>query len=803
MKKVWALFVFLFCVGIELFADNNLFSLPSVDPERDSAAVLLMRHKLDSVRKHENRPTVALVLAGGGAKGAAHIGVLKCIEELNIPIDLITGTSMGGLVGGLYAMGYSADKLDSLMRSIDWSVMMSDKVDKKYTSYLDKTYKEQFVLSIPFYYENEQWMNRIVQDDYFYTENSLPKPFRLGFPDGYLYGLNVNNMLSSLTVGYQDSISFANLPIPYFCVAADLVTSREKNWTEGSLIRAMRSTMSIPFLFKPVREKGAVLIDGGVRNNMPVDIAKAMGADIIIAVDLSHSSASTTNVNTIVDISMQIVTMMGAEVYKNNLQYIDVSLHPDMDGYNMMSFSSEQISDIIARGYYEARHHIDELYAVAMKTGAVGTKLSAPKAVDIGQTSIYFRSVNFTGINQDEQDYFRHRLKLDLSKPYTKKELEAIVSVIYATGCFENVFYHVTGAAEPYDLNFVCRKGPVHRVGLGARGDSQDLISLALHVGLWDNRLYGSKLDTKIKLGLCPSLDIEYAYRFKTGPKLCVIFDTRYADIDASNHSYISASSDNAYAKRFRMWTNDLSFLVRTLKQPYLDAYAGINIGNIPYYNLNDVSRMDWQIHQKVIGRLTFDTRDDNYFTQSGSLLKLDYDLVFGSNQFNQNGIPSSSETTFPAYHVAAIELSRSFPMGNFSITTALRGRFVSESYDKILFFDRNYIGGYVNGLFTSHHRAMPCFTGVNEFKPIVATANVDFRYCFAEKNFITLTASTLNQADNFKQMNFRTDDDSFVYGFSLQYGRKTFLGPLRFGLNWNSINVKEVGVYLGWGYDF
>ena len=197
MKKVWALFVFLFYVGIELFADNNLFSLPSVDPERDSAAVLLMMHKLDSVRKQENRPTVALVLAGGGAKGAAHIGVLKCIEELNIPIDLITGTSMGGLIGGLYAMGYSAEKLDSLMRSIDWSVMMSDKVDKKYTSYLDKTYKEQFVLSIPFYYENEQWMNRIVQDDYFYTENSLPKPFRLGFPDGYLYGLNVNNMLSS------------------------------------------------------------------------------------------------------------------------------------------------------------------------------------------------------------------------------------------------------------------------------------------------------------------------------------------------------------------------------------------------------------------------------------------------------------------------------------------------------------------------------------------------------------------------------------------------------------------------------
>lgn len=801
MKKIF--FVFLLFIGALTSASattkDYLFALPSLNEKDDSAAVLLMRHKMDSVRKCENRPTVAVVLAGGGAKGAAHVGVLKCLEELNIPIDMITGTSMGGLVGGLYSMGYSADYLDSLLRSIDWKVMMSDKLDKRHTSYLDKKYKEKYVLSLPFYYEEEQWKNRLVEP----VLPSVKKTsFQFGLPDGYLYGLNVNNMLSSLTVGYQDSLSFANLPIPYFCVAADMVSKKEKNWTKGSLVLAMRSTMSIPFLFKPVRHKGMVLIDGGTRNNMPVDIAKAMGADIVIAVDLSQESATNKNVNTVVDMVMQTVGMMGADAYNQNINDIDVYLHPNMDGYGMLSFSTESIADIILRGYLEAKEHYAQLYEVAQKTHATGTILSGPRAVDLGQTSIKFESVDFVGLSEGEKEFFRNRLRFDLSKSYNKKDLEAAVSVIYATGCYENVAYRVSGN-DPYHLEFLCRRGPVHRVGIGARGDSEDLISVAFNVGLWDNRLYGSIFNSSVKLGLNPSAEFEYAYRFSKGPKISFSFNTRYVDVDTRNQSYIDDRFDPK-DDRHRMWANDFTLLVRTLKQPFLDAYGGVQAGNVPYYTFNNVRRRDWNFHYKALAHLTLDTRDDNYFTRKGFLFELDYNFVFGTTDFRQNGEIDAWDRGFDPYHIASIAISRSFPISDFSITATARGRYISrDNYDDVFFFDRNYAGGFVSGLFVPHHYSVNCFSGINEFDPIMIILGLDLRYRFLEKNFITFTASTINHAPTFKQLTYSTENNAFVYGFALHYGRKTIFGPLRLGVNWNSKLKRKVGFYVGIGYDF
>ena len=212
----------------------------SVDPKADSAAVARMRSKMAQIRQH--RPTVALVLSGGGAKGAAHVGAIKYIEELGIPVDMVVGTSIGGLVGGLYSLGYPISEVDSLMVNMDWNWVLSDELSRDYVSYTDMKYKEKYLLSIPFYYEKDYY-NMKLADDYRFDEFNRYGPLDFGadsnkgletfkrnllgsLPSGYIYGQNVSNLISSLTIGYQDSLDFVDLPIPYACVATDMVSGK-------------------------------------------------------------------------------------------------------------------------------------------------------------------------------------------------------------------------------------------------------------------------------------------------------------------------------------------------------------------------------------------------------------------------------------------------------------------------------------------------------------------------------------------------------------------------------------------------
>jgi NTE family protein len=227
---------------ILLFAGANAVSARGIDPKADSAAVASMRQRMDEIRKY--RPTVALVLSGGGAKGAAHIGVIDYIEKLGIPVDMVLGTSMGGLIGGLYALGYTTDQMDSLVRNMDWDWALTDKLARKYISYSDMRYKEKYLLSIPFFYERDYFrmmrqpggnfdssqMNDVLhigadQNDGadFFRKNLLGS-----LPSGYIYGQNVSNLISSLSIGYQDPMDFQDLPVPYVCIAADMVSGKAK-----------------------------------------------------------------------------------------------------------------------------------------------------------------------------------------------------------------------------------------------------------------------------------------------------------------------------------------------------------------------------------------------------------------------------------------------------------------------------------------------------------------------------------------------------------------------------------------------
>ncbi len=293
------------------------------------------------------RPRVALVLSGGGAKGMAHIGVLRVLEKAGIPIDIITGTSMGSLVGGLYSVGWNAEKLDSIVRVQDWSFLLSDKA----------------------VYSSQNLADREKQNTYLLSKTITARKRILGETGGLIQGKNIYRLLTRLTAGYTDSIDFNHLPIPFACVATNIMDNSEYDFHSGQLARAMRASMAIPAAFTPITLDGMVLVDGGLRNNYPADLAREMGADYIIGVTVQGKEKTADELSTSASVLGQIVDINCKNKYDDNLSITDIPIRVNPAPYGTTSFSAVAIDSLVKRGEAEAMKHWDELMALKRRIG--------------------------------------------------------------------------------------------------------------------------------------------------------------------------------------------------------------------------------------------------------------------------------------------------------------------------------------------------------------------------------------------------------------------------------------------------
>lgn len=294
----------------------------------------------------QDRPKVAVVLSGGGAKGAAHIGALKVIEKAGIPIDYVVGTSMGSIVGGLYSIGYTPQQLDSMVTVQNWKFVLSDAPNPKDLLLDDRLKSERYVLSVPYSFK---------------VANVIDA--------GLIKGKNIARLFSVLTNEYPDSVHFDRLPIPFACVSENLVNGTEVIFHKGILATAMRSSMSIPGVFAPVYLDGMVLVDGGMVNNYPVDVALAMGADIVIGVDVQSPLLDASQLNSLKDIFGQIINLQGEKKYLENLRKTNLYIKVDVNGYSAASFNTEAIDTLIVRGEQAAMDNWDKLLNLKKELG--------------------------------------------------------------------------------------------------------------------------------------------------------------------------------------------------------------------------------------------------------------------------------------------------------------------------------------------------------------------------------------------------------------------------------------------------
>ena len=415
------------------------------------------------------RKRVGVVLSGGGAKGVAHIGAVRVLEEAGIPIDCIVGTSMGSIIGGLYAIGYDSRRLDSLVRAQDWEFLLSDKVYRYDLPFTEKEYDDRYLLSVPFGRRGASQR-------------------QVGFVSGH----NVYNLFTDLTVGYHDSLDFTELPIPFACVAADMVSRKEVVMTQGNLVRAMRASMAIPGAFTPVRVDSMVLVDGGVLNNFPVDVARAMGAEIVIGVDVQADLMDDKQLASVSKVLPQLINLLCMNKYQENLRAADLVIRPNVKGYSAASFSARAIDTLLVRGEAAAREKWDDLLALRRMIGAEEEADSRRAEYETRET-FAVRRIYVRGVEGRERESVERRLRIKEGSEATLDDIHRAIAELYGTKAYAAVNYRLLGRS-PYDLELTLRPRVANTLNVGFRFDSEVLAAILLNTTFRQGASRGGQL---------------------------------------------------------------------------------------------------------------------------------------------------------------------------------------------------------------------------------------------------------------------------------------------------------------------
>ena len=751
-----------------------------LDPS-DSLAVKNFRARMDSIRKR--RPTVALVLSGGGAKGAAHIGAMEFMQQYDIPIDLVVGTSIGGLVGGFYAMGYTPSYLDSMVRSINWDAALSDELTREYIPLRRINYRDRFAFSIPFDFRKSSAKRHTSSDPYSRGNG--------GLPSGFVYGQNVNYIMSSMSAGHADSTDFLQFPIPFVCVATDMVSGRAKVWHSGSINTAMRSTMSIPGLFTPVRTGDLILTDGGMRNNFPVDVAKDLGADIVIGIDLSQARMGYEDINNLADLFWRSIDLLAEDSFNRSLQEVDLYVKPSLPEFNMMSFDSKSVATMIDRGYDAARDKALEFANLKGRVGLESFSLQAPPALDVNVDYLLIDSVVVTGVSRKEAEIIRGKMFVKGGRVVNRTLIEQDVNKIFGEGGYNYVDYELLGEKEPFILSINCHKGPRHQAGVGFRIDTEELVSVLLNVGFNTNSMQGAALDLNAKIGSNPWFNAHFTYDVPHVPTINLDATVKWTD----RNSVIMG--ENRYNITYLM--TDQRFYLSNIRWKNYDLQGGIS--NY-YYNIkrlladNLIGDYDsllraWDYPSLFLYAIA-DTRDNSYFPTKGFSASLKADVYgrFGGDTTPTGSLADNLFATFSGQGSLAV------PVFSF-LTFIPHGDFRFILGDNIPVPFANALGGYMRGRYVSHQ--IP-FAGIDNAafrRNYITTVGADLRFNLAQNHYITFKGNWAYDFNSFSEF----ENGERIMGAAAGYTYNSFIGPISAYGHWSSLT--GFGAYISVGLDF
>ena len=446
------------------------------------ASSVLSQEKISSLAdlKGKKDLKVGLVLSGGGAKGLAHIAALEAIEKAGVEIDYIGGTSMGAIVGGLYAAGYNAKQLDSLFHATDLEEIIQDNVPRSAQTFYEKENRDRYMVSLAL------------------------RDGKFALPAGLTQGVNLYNFLSQLTYRVRRIEDFSKLPIPFLCMATDVETGEEVILEHGDLAQAIMASGSFPTLFAPVDIDGRYLTDGGVMNNYPVDEVRAKGMDVIIGVDVQSPLKTRKDLRSANSVLLQITSYKIANDMKEKREKTDIYIHPNMSNYNVISFADGQA--IIDSGRVATKKVLPHLYWLKRHLRRKDPNPINTKIPD----SLWISNISFSGNKHYSDVYLRGKLGFQWNEKISFKDLKDGVQNIMATQNFRGINYHICSTDEGEELRFNLEEAP-----------AQTWVKMSLH---YDN-LYQTSLLLNLSRSSFLQKDDFISFDFIAGDNLRYKFD--------------------------------------------------------------------------------------------------------------------------------------------------------------------------------------------------------------------------------------------------------------------------------------
>ena len=734
------------------------------------AIALMLCSMVSAQEENQTRKKVAVVLSGGGAKGMAHIGVLKVLEKAGIPVDIVTGTSMGSIIGGLYAIGYNANALDSLVRVQDWSYVITDREDLRNQSLSDRRKQYTYVYS---------------------TGMTIGK--RDLNAGGFIKGKNLAELFQQLCTGYTDSLDFSkDLPIPFACVATDIIDNSEMDFHSGRLPQAMRASMAIPVAFSPVRIGDKVLVDGGMKNNYPADLARQMGADIIIGVTVQGAPKVAEDMSGTMSILSQIIDVNCKNKLDENLAITDLHMQVDTKGYGSASFSHAAIDTLIRRGEEEAMRNWDNIIALKQRIGiddSFRPNILHPLRPQVMTEKQRVISYSFENMTPQAERFLKQKFNLTATNG-KESYIDASLMQQLTTSMRVDLFYQTAECRlipEGDGVRVILSAGNRKSVQLhaGVRYDNEEYASLQLGLDIPLKTAVPLNTDIVLRLGkrLMVRGDLTVHPRSFTRPTLSYCFHRNDVDI---------------YSK------GDLDYNIRY--NQFQAEFTPINF-DLRHFNLQLGVRWDYMHYRDKLGservmqvklnnehfysyraRAEYNSEDDWNFPTRGSRFKAEY--AYLTDNFTQlSDKPGMSDVS-----------------ANWRFTHTIGNRFALQPmiYGRLLFGSviapgfANTVGGDWFGHYVEQQ--MP-FAGIGNMEYVAnqfVAVQLQARERIASNNYVQLRLAVAQQSDHISSL----FDTSTMLGGQIAYYYNTLFGPVGATLGYSN-RTKTPYFFLNLGYEF
>lgn len=736
----------------------------------------------NSIEALSQRPKVGLVLSGGGAKGMAHIGILKTLEQAGLRPDYITGTSMGSIVGGLYSIGYSADELEKIVKDVNWDEILTNKIPLHEIAIEEKPYYGRYIVELP--------VHDLV---------------KVGLPGGLIEGQRLGSFLFNLTRPVHDIDDFNKLPIPFACVATDIATGQPVLLNKGSLARSLRASMAIPTVFTPIEIDGKLLVDGGLVRNFPVQEVIDMGADIVIGVFVSSDLKSKDDLKDFVSILFQSSWVLSSYDTREQKKKVDYYIEPDLAEYSTGSF--KESDEIIRLGEETGKKYYDLFKSLADSLNQFGMQppVAKPKIVEEYQ----IKSIKIEGNKNITDDLIKGKLRIADNTTIEAREIERRVELLFGIGSFDNIGYELRSVEGGHDLIVTVREAAQGRVKFAAHYDSENGVGINVNYTLRNFLWKNSRAIGELDMAESPRINLNYLKYIGRKQNVAGMLNFEY---NSFNPPIRTEGGKEIYAIRQYNFTGTL-FSTAESNYTYGATFARNFINLKPETFEGDVS-FDYFKNKGYTSSVFFlkNTLERPYYPRHGAKLNLSlaYSIGFeGDYKIDADSIVFEDDVDIDNVLRAGFDYLKIFKVtGSLSLVSDFRLSFSSLGQDDFLnFINYHFAGGFRPRV----SNAVPFYGAINYDYSLASyfMTKLDVQYepfdnifLTAGVNFVSVQYPMDWLGLDYEGISDLAGDTNYRLGLGGSVGYLSVIGPISVSLGWDTqfrdlIGNLNIGFYF------